>query len=41
MILLKLFLLFCGFGLLCLNGGGSLLQFYIDELVNRRHNRCA
>ena len=36
MILLKLFLLFCGFGLLCLNGGGSLLQFYIDELVTAR-----
>ncbi len=36
MILLKLFLLFCGFGLLCLTGGGSLLQFYIDELVTAR-----
>ena len=30
-------LTFMYFGCLCLSGGGSLLQFYIDELVNRRH----
>ena len=32
-----MFLTFLYFGCLCLSGGGSLLQFYIDELVNRRH----
>ncbi len=32
-----MFLTFVYFGCLCLSGGGSLLQFYIDELVNARH----
>ncbi len=32
-----MFLTFVYFGFLCLSGGGSLIQFYIDELVNARH----
>ena len=32
-----IFLTFVYFGFLCLSGGGSLIQFYIDELVNARH----
>ncbi|MDD4818071.1 MAG: chromate transporter [Victivallaceae bacterium] len=35
MIILHLFVLFLYFGCLCLSGGSSLLQFYIDELVYR------
>ncbi len=31
-----LFMVFAGFGFMCLSGGGSLTQFYIDELVIRR-----
>ncbi len=37
MIYLNLFLTFMYFGLFCLSGGGALMQFYLDELVNRRH----
>ena len=33
---LKIFLVFIYFGFLCLSGGSSLLQFYIDELVEGR-----
>ncbi len=34
--LLVLYKTFFYFGLICLSGGGSLLPFYIDELVNKR-----
>ncbi len=34
--LLGIFLIFCYFGVLCLSGGSSLLQFYINELVDSR-----
>ncbi len=37
MIFVWLFLIFIYFGFLCLSGGSSLLQFYIDELVYARH----
>lgn len=36
MLILGLFLIFLYFGLLCLSGGSSLLQFFIDELVVKR-----
>ena len=34
--LFTLYATFCYFGMICLSGGGSLLPFYIDELVNKR-----
>ena len=34
--LFDLYTTFCYFGLICLSGGGSLLPFYIDELVEKR-----
>ena len=37
MHLILIFLVFCYFGFFCLSGGSSLLQFYIDDLVNARH----
>lgn len=36
MNLIVIFFLFAYFGCLCLSGGSSLLQFYIDELVVAR-----
>ena len=34
---IPVFLLFLMYGCFCLSGGSSLLQFYIDDLVNARH----
>ena len=33
----SLYLIFAYFGLICINGGGSLTQFFVDDLVNARH----
>ena len=34
--IISLYCTFCYFGAICLSGGGSLLPFYIDELVEKR-----
>jgi len=33
----SLYFIFAYFGLICINGGGSLMQFFVDDLVNSRH----
>ena len=33
----SLYYVFAYFGLICINGGASLTQFFIDDLVNGRH----
>ena len=33
----SLYFIFAYFGLICINGGGSLMQFFINDLVEARH----